>query len=1478
MNRLLLLFLFVSSSFSLSAQTTLVNFEVDTAYGCGPLTVHFRDMTMGTYPVVYRQWSFGDGTYSNEEAPAHTYTQRGRYQVELKVKDSNGGWYFSEAMPGNESHAINVYPALNPRYHQYQLCSDSILLKSNEDFFRNDTQTYLWSTGQTTPDIKVKSAGKFTVSVNSCGQTITDSIIVTSGTASLAPLYTGSNWAMDTFTMIMKLNVPYPYNAYSKVHWTWGDSTRYLRDRNYEEYHWYQKPGSYKVIASVTLRPDISSICSDTMATYDFNIREPYVHHNSWNNRDTSLIQGDVLRMFDTENPGADYFWYGTNDNTSSNNGLAISSPGTYYVSISKNGDYIQDTINVKLDTTSLHAKISIDGKNCNTVTFTDSSFSTNSNGINYAIWSFGDGSKDSSGAYHLTHTYTQNGNYTVSLIVSNVIGTLDTAYQTVTIDSKPQIDLIQDTTILSGSPLTLKDLLHNVNSKYRYRWSTGDTAVLHVTTEGVYTLSATYCGNITSDSIYIRVATDTPHVNFTYVSAPCDPRHITFRDITPALASPLDSVVTYSWDFGNQKTAFTKIASTDYQTGTYNVVLKVTTLSGLTATISKPIVVADTWKINAEIDELRTGWGCMDTAEVVATAVGTDAPYTISWNKQLTNGNMVFNPGQYIAYLKDSCGNIRAADTLNITINDPLSLSLNKVRDTLYGSLSNFTYYPNHVVVYTWKWYRNDTLLTGETQPYIIPSISGTYKAVVQSNAACTLSSAPFIYTAPPAKLTVDYTYIVSLCNPQEIRFDGIVNGQDSIVAYTWSIGTGAIWLTKNTSIRFTAGTYNVTFSVTTASGDTANITKSIVVADDWKVHAEIINLSVGVSCRDTATIDARAEGVSGHYSITWNKPLINKYWALNSGTYIAYLKDSCGNVRATDSLNIVLNDPLTVSIHQNNDTLYGSLSKFTSPYNPTYTWKWYRNDTLLSGQTFAYIIPAKSGMYKAVVTSSLGCTATADPVPYIYTTVPQPTSVDFTYQVSPCNRQILTFTGIVNSRDSIVKYEWIINNQVWYTKNFTDNFTPDVYLVRFRVTDINGDTTSIFQQIMVLATLPWVARIANETLVCADTATLTANVFPYSGGYLWSNGDTARTIRVTTQGRYSLLVKDSCNTIRATDSIDVVLDPPAKASIRLARNYSDTLIASEGIYYYWYKDNIELGMEHQKLLFPTASGSYTVNVISPNGCGRTSVPFIYTLPVPDTITTNVGTITDSTLRVTTTFNHDFNADNIFTAELMLDDNGGRTTGLQPQEVISLGSVKSSSRNIAINIIIPDSLACADNYVIRIKASSPADTTTWSKQFAITNQPAQPVITQRGDSLFTSGIYNWQWYKNNTAIEGATNAKYRASANGTYKVESKNGTGCSSMSSEIAVVITAVGEVTLGSNTVKAYPNPSEGLVHLQFSKPLLKMVTVKVHSLQGRLVYSTTTQQQLLQLDLTHLPKGYYLIEVAGYGTQKTLTVVLQ
>ncbi|MDT8357627.1 MAG: PKD domain-containing protein [Methanomicrobiaceae archaeon] len=78
--------------------------DADVFSGTAPLEIHFTDASVYyTTSKYYPTWDFGDGTYSLEANPVHTFTQPGTYTVTLAATNLGGTDY--------DSLTVTVYPA-----------------------------------------------------------------------------------------------------------------------------------------------------------------------------------------------------------------------------------------------------------------------------------------------------------------------------------------------------------------------------------------------------------------------------------------------------------------------------------------------------------------------------------------------------------------------------------------------------------------------------------------------------------------------------------------------------------------------------------------------------------------------------------------------------------------------------------------------------------------------------------------------------------------------------------------------------------------------------------------------------------------------------------------------------------------------------------------------------------------------------------------------------------------------------------------------------------------------------------------------------------------------------------------------------------------------------------------------------------------------------------------------------------------------
>ncbi len=113
----------------------------------------------------------------------------------------------------------------------------------------------------------------------------------------------------------------------------------------------------------------------------------------------------------------------------------------------------------------------------------------------------------------------------------------------------------------------------------------------------------------------------------------------------------------------------------------------------------------------------------------------------------------------------------------------------------------------------------------------------------------------------------------------------------------------------------------------------------------------------------------------------------------------------------------------------------------------------------------------------------------------------------------------------------------------------------------------------------------------------------------------------------------------------------------------------------------------------------------------------------------------------------------------------------------------------------------------------------------------------------------------SYQWYKNGVAITGATNRTYDTDASGSYTVTVKR-EDCEYSSN--AYNHTFVSVYNPDAKIVRVYPNPTQGNLHVELEN--FDIQSISVTSMTGQTVLRTTNTT----LDLTHLPRGMYVVAV--------------
>lgn len=210
---------------------------------------------------------------------------------------------------------------------------------------------------------------------------------------------------------------------------------------------------------------------------------------------------------------------------------------------------------------------------------------------------------------------------------------------------------------------------------------------------------------------------------------------------------------------------------------------------------------------------------------------------------------------------------------------------------------------------------------------------------------------------------------------------------GSNGSVTYTWSNGSNS-----NVISNLSADNYIVT--ATDAIGCVRKDSFSLIRPDTLKIH---LDSKTNPSCPDVANglIQVSGSGGNGVFSYRWSNGIITADNPnLSNGVYTLTLTDS-NRCAATDSFELVNKDTLDQPVLTvSHDTLYIA---------PGFTYKWFRNDTLIADATLSYYKLLRSGLYKVEITDVNGCKALSDTLTYILTSVKNKNAAPGIFSIYP-------------------------------------------------------------------------------------------------------------------------------------------------------------------------------------------------------------------------------------------------------------------------------------------------------------------------------------------------------------------------------------------------------------------------------------------------------------------------------------------
>jgi hypothetical protein len=165
---------------------------------------------------------------------------------------------------------------------------------------------------------------------------------------------------------------------------------------------------------------------------------------------------------------------------------------------------------------------------------------------------------------------------------------------------------------------------------------------------------------------------------------------------------------------------------------------------------------------------------------------------------------------------------------------------------------------------------------------------------------------------------------------------------------------------------------------------------------------------------------------------------------------------------------------------------------------------------------------------------------------------------------------------------------------------------------------------------------------------------------------------------------------------------------------------------------------------------------------------------------------------------------------------------------------------------------------------VYAVRTTNTFGCSTLSDTLNVTVYPKPvPVISRSHDTLSTSPSYvSYQWFFNNNAIGGATSSFITFNTNGAYRVRVVDANGCEGLS-EIMFMNNVGVASTPASRSIKVYPNPTNGIVHIDASVK----VKVSLRDVTGKAVIEAS---DVKEIDLGDVANGTYLLYITSMDGQ--------
>lgn len=898
------------------------SFTSNSTLACAPTNIQFNDnSTSGSGSITSYLWDFGDGTTSNQQSPAHAYSQPGYYSVSLTVQNSGG--CSNKAAVGRY---LRVVEGIQPNF-VFNQSSTSCVAPFTGALLNQTagpgTLTYNWTiaNGATpanstaaSPTVTFPNDGTYNVTLQvsssfGCSAQITD------------PLKLSDNAAIINGPTTVCVNTPATFSNGSappppSFTWTFGDGTTSNATSP-------SKTFTAAGPSSVTLVNKYAG-CT-TIATAPITVINPPTPTFTATN--TSSCKAPLTISFTDQSTPTPTSWLwnfgdgGTS--TSQNPNHTYTTTGTFNVTLTvSNGGSCPGSTTRNALVTIQAPGVTIGGALAACMKGTGSlsviSPIANANaadGVAKYAWSAPGSNEGSSSSATPGFTYNAAGAYTLALTITTNGGCTATASKGVLIGAPVSPAFTASVPSICGNlPVTFTPT--NQNAAYSYYWDFGDghdTTVSVPPNPPIYPVTHSYqrpgpfpvtltvtsngCPNTAPPQ---PVTINPPIANFGFAVANCAPGAYTVNFIDSSLTA--GDADTYAWTYGDGTPVVTGAGPYapphTYTLGpnTYPITLTITDpISGCTNAVTKNIVLAGvtpSFNINNNTPCENNSFMLTSTSTTIPATPGLIAGYTwtVGSNTFQTTTN-TFSTA--LGTVGPSSASLMVTDINGCTYNSsPQAINVigptAKFTDPAIGGgctdqfttfVDQSTGYPGSTTapsapsstVNAWIFHFGD----GTTQTFTAPPFrhqytdSGSFSVtlIVGDNAGCIATYVlPVQIDSPIANFSIPDSFF---CPGAHLTFTDGSQGYSLTDTWAFGDGTGA---TANPHSFSTTGAYPVTLTATDRYNCTNSITKTVNIKTPIAAFADYDTTAI---CTPLQTIFAAHNQFSD-----------SLYWDFGDGT----------------------------------------------------------------------------------------------------------------------------------------------------------------------------------------------------------------------------------------------------------------------------------------------------------------------------------------------------------------------------------------------------------------------------------------------------------------------------------------------------------------------------------------------------------------------------------------------------------------